>query len=75
MQITATARRTAPLALPPDVAELLSRWRIILPRLLTDSNPKLIKGEGRAVILHHLPALWLPVITCPAWQIWQPATG
>ena len=56
MQTTATARRTAPLALPPDVADLLSRWRLTLPGLLTDSNPKLAKGEGRAVILHHLPA-------------------
>lgn len=55
MQTTATARRTAPLNLPPDVADLLSRWRLTLPRLLTDSNQKLAKGEGRAVILHHLP--------------------
>lgn len=56
MQTSATARKNAPLALPPDVAELLSRWRLTLPGLLTDSNPKLNKGEGRAVILHHLPA-------------------
>jgi len=56
MQTTATARKNAPLALPPDVAELLTRWRLTLPGLLTDSNPKLAKGEGRAVILHHLPA-------------------
>jgi hypothetical protein len=56
MQTTAHARKNAPLALPPDVAELLSRWRLTLPGLLTDSNPKLAKGEGRAVILHHLPA-------------------
>ena len=55
MQTTATARKNAPLALPPDVADLLSRWRLTLSSLLTDSNPKLAKGEGRAVILHHLP--------------------
>lgn len=56
MQTTATARKNAPLSLPPDVAALLTRWRLTLPGLLTDSNPKLAKGEGRAVILHHLPA-------------------
>lgn len=56
MQTTATARKNAPLNLPPDVAALLTRWRLTLPGLLTDSNPKLNKGEGRAVILHHLPA-------------------
>lgn len=56
MQTTATARKNAPLSLPPDVAALLTRWRLTLPGLLTDSNPKLNKGEGRAVILHHAPA-------------------
>jgi len=56
MQTTATARKNAPLSLPPDVAALLTRWRLTLPGLLTDTNPKLNKGEGRAVILHHLPA-------------------
>jgi hypothetical protein len=49
-------RATAPVAPPADVADLLQRFRLTVPGLLTDSNPKLNKGDGRAVILHHLPA-------------------
>lgn len=56
MQTTSTARKNAPLGLPGDVSTLLGRYDLNLSGLLTDSNPKLIKGEGRAVILHHLPA-------------------
>ena len=58
MQLTARARRKAPLNVPADVADLLARFGLDLPGLLTDSNPKLGKGAAiaRAVILHHLPA-------------------
>ena len=58
MQTTARARRKAPLNVPADVADLLARFGLDLPGLLTDSNPKILKGEAlaRGAILHHLPA-------------------
>ena len=63
-------RPTAPLALPSDVADLLARFSLTLPGLLTGSNPKLAKGEGlghgAAVILHHLPARALAAAVTPA---------
>lgn len=59
MQTTAnaTGRPCAPVALPADVAAHLARFGLTLAGLLTDSNPKLAKGQAiaRAVILHHLP--------------------
>lgn len=58
-------RATAPVSLPADVADLLQRFRLTLPGLLTDSNPKLNKGDGRAVILHHLPARALAAAITP----------
>lgn len=59
-------RAKAPHALPSDIADLLQRFRLTLPGLLTDSNPKLNKGDGRAVILHHLPARSLAAAITPA---------
>lgn len=58
MQLTARARRKAPLNVPADVADLLTRFGLDLAGLLTDSNPKILKGEAlaRGAILHHLPA-------------------
>jgi hypothetical protein len=60
MQTTATLApgRCAPLAVPPDVADLLTTFRVPVPDLLTDSNPKMGKGAtlARGRILHHLPA-------------------
>ena len=62
MQLTATATATAsgrcaPLAVPPDITAHLARFRLTLADLLTDANPKLIKGVdlARGVVLHHLP--------------------
>jgi hypothetical protein len=67
MQTTATARRTAPLALPPDIAAHLARFDLTLADLLTDSNPKMAKGADLAagVILHHLPAQALAAALTP----------
>ena len=49
-----------PGAIPHDVRDLLARFGFSLPKLLTTSNPKTMKGEalghGRGLILHHLPA-------------------
>jgi hypothetical protein len=57
MQTTATPRKAAPLGLPADISALLSRFGLSLPGLLTDSNPKMVKGSAQALglILHHLP--------------------
>ena len=62
MQLTATATATAsgrcaPLAVPPDITAHLARFRLTLADLLTDANPKLVKGVdlARGVVLHHLP--------------------
>lgn len=70
MQTTATPRATAPLALPADVAALLSRFDLTLPGLLTDSNPKLVKGSAQALglILHHLPHRALAAALTPGQQ-------
>lgn len=61
-------RPCAPLALPGDVAALLTRFGLTLDGLLTDSNPKLQKGAAlaRAAILHHLPARALAAAVTPA---------
>jgi len=52
--------RATPGAIPHDVRDLLARFGFSLPKLLTTSNPKTMKGEalghGRGLILHHLPA-------------------
>lgn len=59
MQTTATpsARPSAPIGLPADIAAHLAAFGLTLDGLLTDSNPKLVKGSATAaaVILHHLP--------------------
>jgi hypothetical protein len=69
MQTTPTLApgRCAPLALPPDVADLLATYRVPLPDLLTEANPKLAKGAAlaRGVILHHLPARALAAAVTP----------
>lgn len=61
---------TAPLALPPDVAAILSRFGLTVETLLTGDNPKLAKGaalgHGVAVVLHHLPAAALAAAVTPA---------
>jgi hypothetical protein len=57
--------RNGPRCPPVDVADLLQRFRLSVPGLLTDSNPKLNKGDGRAVILHHLPARALAAAITP----------
>lgn len=54
---TATARPSAPVNLPADIGAHLDRFGLNLAGLLTDGNPKLLKGRtvAHAVILHHLP--------------------
>ena len=68
IQTTAQARPCAPSRLPADVADLLARFGLSLPGLLTDSNPKLAKGSAQAlpVILHHLPHKALAAALTPA---------
>jgi len=70
VQTTAAARPTAPLAIPADIRALLARFDLTLDGLLTDSNPKLIKGRATAhsVILHHLPARALAAAVTPGHQ-------
>ena len=62
-----TPSRTAPLALPSDVAAHLQRFRLALPDLLTADNPKTAKGSAVAhsVILHHLPGRSLAAAVTP----------
>jgi len=59
-----------PGAIPSDVRDLLARFGFSLPKLLTTSNPKTMKGEalghGRTLILHHLPAKALARAITPA---------
>ena len=59
-----------PGAIPSDVRDLLARFGFSLPKLLTTSNPKTMKGEtlghGRGLILHHLPAKALARAITPA---------
>lgn len=70
MQTTpnATARRSAPVNLPADIAAHLDRFGLALSGLLTDGNPKLVKGRTVAygIILHHLPHRALAAALTPA---------
>ena len=67
MQLTPLARRTAPLALPPDIRAHLTRFGLTLGDLLTVDNPKMLKGAAQALgsILHHLPARALSAAVTP----------
>ena len=68
MQLTARARRKAPLGLPPDSAGLLARMGLSLDSVLTTTNPKMEKGAAiaRGVILMQLPAKALAAAINPS---------
>jgi len=71
--------RATPGAIPHDVRDLLARFGFSLPKLLTTSNPKTMKGEalghGRGLILHHLPAKALARAIRPGTEGATPARG